>query len=95
MNRIYAPALIVLFSAGLLTVTAGCQKQVTAKVEDPPRPVRVVRMNPVDTAERLDLPAEVRPRFETRYGFRVGGKISNRAVALGDQVKPGHKRAAF
>jgi membrane fusion protein, multidrug efflux system len=53
----------------------------------------VMKLGLSNSAELLDLPAEVRPRFETRYGFRVGGKVASRKVSLGEQVKPGQELA--
>lgn len=50
-------------------------------------------ITPVVAADAIELPAEVRPRFETRYGFRVPGKIATRAVALGQTVSPGQELA--
>jgi membrane fusion protein, multidrug efflux system len=86
----------VLWIAPLLFVSiliSGCQKKTLAQETDPPRPVRVIKLSLANTAETLDLPAEVRPRFETRYGFRVGGKIATRTVSLGELVKPGQELA--
>ena len=55
----------------------------------PPRPVRVMTVG----LSRLDdvsvLPGEIRPRFEQRYGFRVGGKMARRLVDVGQEVKAG------
>jgi RND family efflux transporter MFP subunit len=43
----------------------------------------------------LVLPAEVRPRFEHRYGFRVGGKIAQRRAEVGDRVTAGQVLAVL
>lgn len=59
-----------------------------AKVE-PPRPVRTVVVQPQQTAVAIQLPGEVRPRIESRLGFRVGGKLASRSVSVGDRVAPG------
>lgn len=73
----------------LLAVSlAACEKDVPAKVETP-RPVRTVVAQPVAQEIALTLPAEIRPRIETRYGFRIGGKIAQRFVSVGDRVAPG------
>lgn len=37
----------------------------------------------------IQLPGEVRPRIEARLGFRVGGKVAQRTVSVGDRVVPG------
>ncbi len=77
-------ALLLLSSAVLLTA---CSKP-AEKVEDI-RPVRVIQL----AAEKVDVAAEfsgeVRPRVESRLGFRVGGKIVARKVDVGATVKRG------
>lgn len=83
--------IVPLLCLGILS--CGCQKKTLAQEADLPRPVRVIKLSLVNTADTLDLPAEVRPRFETRYGFRVGGKIATRTVSLGELVKPGQELA--
>jgi membrane fusion protein, multidrug efflux system len=78
-------ALASLFSIGI----AGCaKKEVEAKVE-PPRPVLIQVVKATQSADSFSLPAETKARIETRYGFRVGGKLSQRLVAVGDQVTAG------
>jgi RND family efflux transporter MFP subunit len=56
---------------------------------EPLRPVKTVRvsMEPGDAA--LSLPGEVRARHETPLAFRVGGKIIECKVNLGDSVRRG------
>lgn len=53
------------------------------------RPVRAIVANNVNTADGLELAGEVRPRIESRLGFRVPGKILSRQVELGSVVKKG------
>jgi membrane fusion protein, multidrug efflux system len=75
--------------AFLLGGLSGCsKKEIEAKVE-PPRPVLIQVLKSEQTLESFSLPAETRARIETRYGFRVGGKLSQRLVAVGDQVVAG------
>lgn len=60
--------------------------------EPAPEPVRAVRSTviaPATASGSLDYAAEVRARTESRLSFRVGGKITQRAVDLGDTVKAG------
>lgn len=68
---------------------AGCREPVNAQHEPPPRPVRSVAVTAQPSNLALTLPATVRPRVETRYGFRLGGKIAARLVSVGDTVAPG------
>jgi RND family efflux transporter MFP subunit len=55
--------------------------------------VRTVIATSAPTAVALELPGEVRPRIEVRYGFRVGGKIAERTVSVGDRVAAGQRLA--
>lgn len=71
---------------------AGCDRQAPVR-EERPRPVRTVVVESSATAAVLELPGEVRPRVETRYGFRIGGKIAERFVSVGDVVRPGQRLA--
>jgi membrane fusion protein, multidrug efflux system len=81
------------FIAGVLALIvasallAGCSKSVE-RVEEI-RPVRAMRIaaNSGDTA--AEFSGEVRPRYESRLGFRVGGKIAARKVDVGTVVKQG------
>ncbi len=58
-------------------------------ITDAPRPVRTIRIAADEQGDALILPAEVRPRYEQRLGFRVGGKIAQRLVEVGQTVKAG------
>ena len=77
------------FSAlSLVFALAAC----TPKTEPPPEPPRVVRTLTVGAApvsDTLAFSGEVKPRHETRLGFRVSGKITERLVDVGAQVKAG------
>ncbi len=68
-------------------VVSGCSKP-EATVE-PIRAVKVVTVG-VDRIESgAEFAGEVRARVETRLGFRVAGKITERPVEVGQRVKPG------
>jgi RND family efflux transporter MFP subunit len=66
---------------------AGCSKP-AEKVEDV-RPVRAIKMAAADNQAVAQFPGEVRARYESRLGFRVGGKIVARKVEVGSMVKRG------
>jgi membrane fusion protein, multidrug efflux system len=76
--------------ATVLFVGACSKPEPAAKLELP-RPVLIHIAKSTDglTQPSLSLPAETRARIETRYGFRVGGKVSQRLVAVGDKVAAG------
>ena len=82
--------LLLLTVAG--TTLAGCDREAPVR-DERARPVRTVIAEPSRTTLTLELPGEVRPRVETRYGFRLGGKIAERHVSVGDRVHPGQRLA--
>lgn len=53
------------------------------------RPVRVINLASDTAGERLEFSGDVRPRYESQLGFRVGGKIVERKVDVGATVKRG------
>lgn len=58
----------------------------------PPEPVRAVRTLVVQAGSATptqEFAADIRARVESRLGFRVGGKLVERRVNVGDAVKPG------
>ena len=58
----------------------------------PPEPVRAVRtvvVQPGTVAASQEFAADIRARIESRPGFRVGGKLIERRVNVGDTVKAG------
>jgi multidrug efflux system membrane fusion protein len=78
--------MLTLALAGSL-VLAACSKN-----EAPLEPVRSVKVMTVgvDTLKSgYEFAAEVRPRVESRLGFRVAGKIVKRQAELGQRVKAG------
>lgn len=55
----------------------------------PPRPVVAMPAKADAALPAWTLPGEVQARYSTPLSFRVGGKIIERKVRLGDTVKPG------
>lgn len=77
----------LLLSLSSLALLAAC-----TKAEPLPAPVRAVRTMVISSQTAggsYEYAAEVRPRTESRLGFRVGGKIVRRAVNVGDTVRAG------
>lgn len=62
---------------------------------EPPRPVRTLQVGMSEVNDLLILPGDVRPRYEQRYGFRIGGKIAQRLVDVGQEVKAGQVLAVL
>ncbi len=78
-----------LWSAVLLPLVLllGCSRG-----EAPAEPVRAVKVITVSASglqSRHEFSGEVKPRVESRLGFRVGGKITHRAAEIGQHVKAG------
>ncbi len=67
----------------------------TAEKTEAPRPVHSIRVSGGSIDGALFLPAEVKPRFEQRYGFRVPGKVAKRLVDVGQTVAVGHVLAVM
>lgn len=70
-----------------LFLLAACTKPPAAP--EPVRPVKTVHVGMEPGAETLRLPGEVRARHETPLAFRVGGKVTECKVNLGDTVHRG------
>lgn len=70
-----------------LLMLAGCNKP--APRQDDVRPVRAITLAAGGGAERVEFSGDVRARYESRLGFRVGGKIVERRVDVGATVRDG------
>ncbi len=74
----------------LLSGLAACGREAApAEVVEPPRPVRTIVVQSAAADAAWSLAGEVKPRIEVRYGFRVGGRVLERRVQVGDRVTPG------
>lgn len=71
----------------MAAVLAACSKP-APPVEDV-RPVRAMTLVAGSLGERLEFSGDVRPRYESALGFRIGGKIVERKVDVGALVKRG------
>jgi RND family efflux transporter MFP subunit len=73
------------FGLGLcLTLLAGCGKE---KPTDPVRPrVQVQEVKTADFAAAVTLTGDIQARVQTQLSFRVGGKIIQRMVDVGDRI---------
>jgi RND family efflux transporter MFP subunit len=80
-------ARLPLAAALAVLVLAACSRN-----EPPPEPIRSVKVMTVgmDSFESThEFAAEVKPRIESRLGFRVAGKIVRRQAEVGQRVKAG------
>lgn len=85
---------ILSFRQGLVVTAALSAALLVACAPKPaaPEPVRAVRtlkLGQADARPEVAYAAEIRARTESDLGFRVGGKLVERLVELGQAVKPG------
>lgn len=72
---------------GAVLLLAACSKP--APSEEPIRAVKVLTVGMDGVVSRAEFSGEVRPRVESRLGFRVGGKIMKRLAEPGQRVTAG------
>jgi multidrug efflux system membrane fusion protein len=81
-----------LFAAGTLVALAaalsGCKSE-SAPYVAAPQPVRAAAVTLSAATEARSYTGTIQPRYESDLGFRVGGKIIERLVNVGDRVRPG------
>ncbi|MBS3895894.1 efflux RND transporter periplasmic adaptor subunit [Silanimonas sp.] len=83
------PSFSVALGAALLVpalLLAGCGQG--EPVQEPPRPVLVQQPQPAEAAVQA-FAGDVRARHETLLAFRVGGKLAQREVEVGQRVRAG------
>ena len=90
MNQFWQQAVFIFTLVGFSLILAGCQQK-----EAPPAPLRVVMVAQPITAElgKTSYSGEVRARQEADLSFRVAGKVTQRLVDVGSQVKKGQTLA--
>jgi len=59
------------------------------------RPVRTMTVSPRSTSAAVDFAGDVRPRVETRAGFQVAGRMTQRLVDVGQTVRQGQPLATI
>ncbi len=83
------PALAIV----LLLLLAACRPAVPP-AEDI-RPIRAVTIVPQANSAVAEFAGEVRPRIETRAGFQVAGRLTQRQVEVGQAVRAGQPLATL
>jgi RND family efflux transporter MFP subunit len=68
-------------------LAAGCEGEAERAVEV--RPVRTVVVDPKPIEDDRSAVGEIRPRYESDLGFRIGGKVISRSVDVGVSVAKG------
>ena len=77
-------ASVLLIAAATL---AACSR--TEPTAEPVRAVKVITVGAAPVESGLEYAGEVKARVESRLSFRVGGKITQRKVDVGQRVTPG------
>ncbi len=72
---------------GMILLMTACSKP--APPEEPVRAVKVMTVGFAGYQAETEYAAEVRPRLESRLGFRVAGKIVRRQAEIGQKVQAG------
>jgi membrane fusion protein, multidrug efflux system len=72
----------------LVAMLGGCRGEASVEAEAV-RPVKVAVVDAAARGRTLTYSGVVRPRIESAVGFRVAGKIVERAVNVGDRVEVG------
>ena len=71
---------------------AACNREKTAEAPAP-RPVRTVTAKLQDTGETVALTGHIQAEDEASMAFRIGGRMIERFVNVGDKVRPGQELA--
>ncbi len=78
----------ILFAAALPLALAACQQEEEARPVVP-RPVRAVSVEKAPTGQTTVLTGHIAAEKEVAFGFRIGGRVLERLVNVGDRVEPG------
>ena len=84
-------AMVTVATLAILAGLSGCGKK--AEPVEAVRPVRLLQLHSGAGKTAFEFSGEVRPRVESRLGFRVPGKISARLVDVGASVRKGQPLA--
>ena len=71
----------------LLLLGSGCSEK--AVVVEDIRPVRAMIIATAGSQSVVELAGEIQPRYESRLGFRLAGKVTKRLVDVGSVVRRG------
>ena len=83
-----SPGLVVFFALAVLALLSGCQRAAEATAPE----VRPVRVKQIDTSAvdgMVMLTGTVQAQTEINQSFRIDGRLIERAVDVGDNVRPG------
>lgn len=76
----------------IVLAVGACRRQQEAHAPEP-RPVRTVTVEREDAGETVSLTGHIAAEDEAALAFRIGGRMVQRLVNVGDIVKPGQELA--
>jgi RND family efflux transporter MFP subunit len=85
-NRLLSIASGAIGALILVLALAACREEQKAAPQAV-RPVRTVTVELQEGGEKVSLTGEIQPRYQADIGFRVNGKILERPVDVGTEVK--------
>lgn len=77
------------FAVSLIFLLGACSKQEVATEEKIERPASIFVVGDLGADQSNAYSGEIRARYETVLGFRIGGKLIARTADVGEQVKKG------
>ncbi len=87
-SRRYGLIWRVAAAVALTALLAGCGEE-EARVPEPVRPVRVVTVEMGSGGELVSITGQVQAEEEVSLAFRVGGRMLERSINVGDRVEAG------
>jgi len=84
----YLPRASALLALGCLALLSACQRAVEAPAPEI-RPVRVTTIESRATGGMVTITGTVQAQTEINQSFRIDGRLIERTVDIGDNVKPG------
>ncbi len=88
INTSIANSTVFLCTLIVLSALSGCSDAPQKSQKEVGRPVLVEAARLMPRVGERTFVATVRPRIETDLSFRVGGKVAQRRVQVGDLIKP-------
>jgi RND family efflux transporter MFP subunit len=83
-----SPGIFLFLAASTLVLLTACGRNVEAPAIEI-RPVRTVTIEKRDSASVVSLTGTVQAQTEINLSFRIDGRLTERTVDVGDNVKPG------
>ena len=84
----HLPRTTALVALSTIALLSACQRAAEAPVPEV-RPVRAVTIEKRSTADTVALTGTVQAQTEINQSFRIDGRLVERAVSVGDAVRPG------